>query len=407
VSTNLHKIYFPRSRALLHYPHLTLKAREGVLSPNTRSQGLPWERVLAFFTTLVFLCLFSTACATTAPDLSSRIVIDGVTDDFSSDEDLFIKTPLSDSQELDDDSWWGEYNDVKQIKVTWDNTYLYVAVDACCWDNNVILFIDIYDDYGIQNMLDLNTWKRAFKFYGTNPDFFLATWDTNSNPKFFKMREGFSVTADEVTIRDSATFNTGNLSGGMEGAIPWELLYYDSLHTIQAYPRIKMLAVITTGADNLGGPDVMPNNLSGMPSDGKSMAVLDNYAEICVDSTGDGEPDMGISPKERVTFYKIPPFEEIPLDVINVEFPDGKVFAPCKSEEITFVLETNRVSLFNTEIYDIEGKFVSNATLINGQNWKWDGKDKNGNLVPFGIYIIRFVADSKEVSHNEAISVIK
>lgn len=378
----------------------------------TRFQALPnsiedWERVLAFFTTLVFLCLFSTAFATTANDLSDRVIIDGVTDDFTSDEELFIKTPLSESQELDDDSWWGEYNDVKQIKVTWDNTYLYVAVDACCWDNNVVLFIDIYDDYGIQNMLDLNTWKRAFKFYGTNPDFFLATWDTNSNPKFFKMREGFSVTADEVTIRDSATFNTGNLSGGMEGAIPWELLYYDSLHTIQAYPKIKMLAVITTGADNLGGPDVAPDNLGGMPSDGKSIAVLDNYAEITIDGNGDGLPDIGVSPKDSLSFFKTPPFEAIPLDVNKVIFPDGKVFAPSKEETITFKLETNRISTFNVEIYNVTGKHICDAVSSGDQEWKWNGKEKNGNLVPFGIYILRIVSDSKEVSHNEAIVVIK
>ncbi|MCD6102174.1 MAG: hypothetical protein J7J77_03890 [Candidatus Cloacimonetes bacterium] len=388
---NLHKTYPTRSPESLSFP---------------RSQGPPWERV--FFSSIFLLVIsLSTAFATTAVDLSSRIVIDGVTDDFTSDEELFIKTPLSESQELDDDSWWGEYNDVKQIKVTWDNTYLYVAVDACCWDNNVILFIDIYDDYGIQNMLDLNTWKRAFKFYGTNPDFFLATWDTNSNPKFFKMREGSSITADEVTIRDSATFNTGNLNGGMEGAIPWETLYYDSLHTTQNYPKIKMLAVITTGADNLSGPDVAPDNLGGMPSNGNSMAVLDNYAEITIDGDGDGLPDIDISPKDSLSFFKTPPFKAISLNVNKVIFPNGKVFAPNKGEIIKCKLVTNRITTFNVEIYSVTGEHICNAVLFGEQEWQWDGRDGSNKLVPFGIYILRFVSDSGEISHNEAVVVIK
>jgi hypothetical protein len=362
---------------------------------------------------LFFLILFAfSLCslhATTGDDLSDRIIIDGFSDDFADNERLLIKTPLAESQELDDDSWWGEYNDVKQIDLTWDLTYLYVAIDACCWDNNVIYYLDVYPSYGIRDMLDLNTWMRAFKFYGTNPDFFLATWDTNDNPQFWKMREGSSLQADEVSVNDYSAYNTGNLGRAMEAAIPWEVIYYDSLHTMKDFPNLKMLAVITTGSDNLGGPDVIPNNLGGMPSDGISTAVLDNYVEICVDSTGDGSPDIGISPKERVHFYKIPPFEEIPLSVRKVLFPDGKVFAPSKGEKLTFQIDPNRISAFNVEIYDARGDFIGNAEQLDlvTQEWEWDGRDKNGNDVPFGIYILRVVSDSQEVSHNEAISVIK
>ena len=32
---------------------------------------------------------------------------------------------------------------------------------------------------------------------------------------------------------------------------------------------------------------------------------------------------------------------------------------------------------------------------------------KNGNIVPFGVYILRFIADSGEVSHKEAVVAIK
>ncbi len=351
--------------------------------------------------------------AETAENLSDRIIIDGYSQDFTVDEALFIKEPLDSCQELNDDSWWGEYNDVKQLKLTWDANNLYVAIDACCWDNNVVFFLDIYEDYGIQNMLDINTWMRAFKFYRTNPDFFLATWDTNDNPQFWKMEEGSNLQANEVTTEDFSAYNTGNLGRAMEAAIPWEIIYYDSTHSMQNFPFLKMLAVITTGNDNLGGPDVIPNNLGGMPTDGKSMAILDNYIKICVDSSGDGEPDMNISPKERVEFYKTPPFEEVPLSIKKVQFPSGKVFAPDVSETIDFVMETNRATAFIVQIFDVQGKFIDKAVMVQeNQNppeqiWQWDGRNKQGQVVPFGIYILRFVADSKEVSHNEAISVIK
>ncbi|RLC49075.1 MAG: hypothetical protein DRZ79_06460, partial [Candidatus Cloacimonadota bacterium] len=148
--------------------------------------------------------------AETSADLSSRIVIDGNSSDFTQDENILVDS-LGNLLELPNDSRWGEYNDVRQIKVTWDENNLYVAVDACSWDNNVMLFLDIYDDYGVWDMQELNTWKRAFKFYNLNPDFFLATWDTNNNPQFWKMREGSSLQADEVTIEDFSTFDTGNL----------------------------------------------------------------------------------------------------------------------------------------------------------------------------------------------------
>ena len=40
-------------------------------------------------------------------------------------------------------------------------------------------------------------------------------------------------------------------------------------------------------------------------------------------------------------------------------------------------------------------------------HWKWNGRDEGGSLVPFGIYILYFIADSGEVSHKEAIILIK
>ena len=131
-------------------------------------------------------CILYLSCliAETSADLSDRIIIDGYSNDFTADEEV-----VNDIHESSSDSYWGEYNDVKGIKVTWDNTFLYIAVDACSWDNNVILFIDVYDYYGIEDMSKVNAWQRSFNFYNINPDNFLGTWDTNDSPQFWKVQE--------------------------------------------------------------------------------------------------------------------------------------------------------------------------------------------------------------------------
>ena len=40
-------------------------------------------------------------------------------------------------------------------------------------------------------------------------------------------------------------------------------------------------------------------------------------------------------------------------------------------------------------------------------SWSWDGKMRNGEYAPFGIYILHFVAESGELSHKESLVFIK
>ena len=360
---------------------------------------------------LLIFFSYSLLFAVTGHDLSNRIAIDGYSLDFTVDEYILgdtLSNCVDASLEPNNDSKWGNYNDVRQIKVTWDDSYLYVAVDACSWGNNVMLFIDVYDDYGIEDMSELNTWKRSFKFYNTNPDFFLATWDTNTDPQFWKIREGASTLADEESIEDFSSLNTGKLDRAMEAKIPWTTLYPEdsSQRTMQNYPAIKVLAVITSGSDYKSGPDVAPDNLAGMPSNADQSVILDNYAKIVIDEDGDGLPDIGIEPLNRISFFKRPPFNPVPLKILSVDFPNGKTFSPYR-EDITFSLTSNRVSIFYVQIFDMHGKYISNAEKVADQSWKWNGYDKSGKMVPFGVYILRFISDSNEVSHKEAVVVIK
>ena len=352
---------------------------------------------------IIALSSISVCFAVTGTDLSNRIIIDGFSDDFTIDEEILIDS-IGNLLESPADSYWGEYNDVKQIKVTWDASYLYLAVDACSWENNVMLFIDIYDDYGIKDMSEVNAWQRSFKFYNFSPDFLVGTWDTNDIPQFWKVQEGGTMQVEQIpTIETSATFDTGNLAGAMEIKIAWGILKPNN----RSIQHIKLLSVITSGDDYSSGPDCAPDNLGGMANDTGQKVVLDNYAEIIIDADEDGNPDMNIEPQMRTTFYKKPPFEAIPLLIYNVIFEYGKTFAPSIEGEINFELVSNRASEFTVEIFDVNGKFINDAENTEPLSWKWNGKNENGNFVPFGIYILRFIADSGEVSHKEAVVVIK
>ena len=102
--------------------------------------------------------------------------------------------------------------------------------------------------------------------------------------------------ADLLTsVETVSTYDTGNLLGSMEMRIPWDVLYFDDLHSIQEYPRIKMVAVITSGDDQSSGPDCAPDNLGGMANSSGQMVILDNYVEILIDANNDGIWDPGES----------------------------------------------------------------------------------------------------------------
>lgn len=349
----------------------------------------------------------------TGSDIYDRFILDGISDEFTEDE-YVLRDSAGVSLESETDSYWGEYNDLRQIKVTWDDTNLYIAVDACAWDNNVILYLDIYDDYGLEDQTELNTWKRNFKFYNFNPDFFLATWDTNTDPQFWMIREGQSKNADEINSEDFAGFNTGQLGRSMEAVISFEDLYYSEWRSMRNFPSIKVIALIVAGDDNTSGPDCAPDNLGGMAQDAGENVIIDNYAEILIDSNGDGYPDTdNIKPWERVTYLETPPVKGTALDITRIVFPDGKGFNRKKEEYISIRFYTNRLTPYFVDIFNMEGKKVGSAVEISSNDtekyydYQWYGLDQSGNPVPYGIYIARVFSDSGEITRNEAFAVLR
>ena len=93
------------------------------------------------------IIFFSIVYCVTGIDFSDRIIIDGLSDEYTLDE-FVLSDSVGNLLESPADSYWGEYNDIKQIKVTWDLNNLYIALDACSWDNNVLLyFLTKFCDY--------------------------------------------------------------------------------------------------------------------------------------------------------------------------------------------------------------------------------------------------------------------
>ena len=65
---------------------------------------------------------------------------------------------------------------------------------------------------------------------------------------------------------------------------------------------------------------------------------------------------------------------------------------------IDFILE---------EIFDLNGEFVDfSDDEIQTLSWSWDGRNQRGEIVPFGVYILYFIANSGEISQKETVVVV-
>jgi len=263
------------------------------------------------------------ACAITAPNLQSRIVIDGSTSDWQADECVFGTNADGSPQEASNDSKLGPNLDIHQIRVTWDRANLYIAGEGIIWGNNMVIAIDASPALGLTSMGTLNSWRRNVTYPAGQfePEVFCATWDGNTSPRLELLTPANSVD-DRVagpTFTAAATFLQGESGHAMEFRIPWTTVFAysggvvrrdtvlagvpDSLFFLPPFTAIRIAGFVTGGADGTGGPDVAPNNALGCSMDLNATLSVDNFATIIVDQDGDGLPDMGVSPSSRVVFH--------------------------------------------------------------------------------------------------------
>ena len=328
--------------------------------------------------------------ATTAQDLSTRIVIDGDASDFDFDE--WIIDGSTTFVEKPGDSRWGLDNDVRAVALTWDEARLYVAVSAVTANSTLMLFFDTGCG-GVNDLKTAGLFRRNIEFGGIIPNLLVARdglgrVDCNSPFDLYDPDRYESVRAS---------------SGVLELAIPWELVgdfvVDDQGVVVPASGRLLGVVVVVTGGVGTGAGDAAPDPSVVLENDSTRVAILNNYLRIPLDANGDGRLDVGVSPRAVAT-AAIASTEQtrqrLPVHVTIEE----KVFSPEAGETLRF-----RVSLdppdyglpvfLTARVYSSNGHLVRNlfdnlqVGLSSGSfPDEWDGRDNHGGIVPGGVYIL-------------------
>lgn len=360
-------------------------------------------RLLAFFITFfISISLFAKSEA----DKSSKIFIDGKTSDFDAESDQVILAPhLSGrNKESEADSRWGSYIDINTIKITWDTDYLYIATDGILNGNNTIMYLDTGLGLGVSSAGGFSAWKRRLLFENIKPNYFLATWDNNYYPQFYKINSASSVSEKTAEISARSSFNS-TVKGSMEAKIPWDTLYSLGVGRVASGATLKILGVIV-GGDDTSAPDSAPNTTSYLPSDSDEYANIDNYIILPVDSDNDGYADLGKSIRTIASIA----VDTTSLKYQNLEIRelkvDNRAFTPNDDNindelEIYYFLTKN--ATVSTRIYNISGDLIytyqKSVDLTAGyQMIQWNGYNNNRIKANPGLYLIHIEAMSSGVT---------
>jgi hypothetical protein len=193
------------------------------------------------------------------------------------------------------DSQWTSANEIDALYVTWDSTYLYVALDGIESGNSWLIYFDT-DPGGPDGQNDLTAidiWERGaiFTAAGFRADFqygcyqHQGPYDGDSFWRIVSAASAVSLSDSILSAFDSHHLN-GDL-GGSELAIPWNVLFGLGDNAVPAGASISIVASLCWDPepDGVLGGDSAPNNISAI------LPVIDNVHTFTVDSDGDGVPD--------------------------------------------------------------------------------------------------------------------
>ncbi|MBT4291568.1 hypothetical protein HOD41_02660 [bacterium] len=295
------------------------------------------------------------------------------------------------------DSEWSASNEIDNLHVSWDDTYLYFAVDGVVNNNSWLVYIDV-DPGSLNGQADLtaiDSWERgaSFSAVGFLPDFqygcyqHQSTWDGDGMWQLLSPTTTLDVSSSIISAFDSQHLN--GAGSGSEVAVPWETLYDLGPGAVPANAQISIVASICWDPEpdgSLGG-DSAPSNIASV------LPIVDNCWTITVDANGDGLPDNG--------------------DLSAVPAISGlKVFAPFPnpfnpSTTISFDIPTDgrtEVIIFNPRGEKVAILF--NDNLIAGRhNVVWHGIDSKGKPVSAGTYFCSVSHSGQSV--NRLLTMVK
>ncbi|RKZ30237.1 hypothetical protein DRQ36_06205 [bacterium] len=246
----------------------------------------------------------------------------------------------------DDDSEWGLDNEIYDLYMFWDATYLYFGIhgvkETSRYVNSWLLYLDS-DWGGLNGQSDLtaiDNWDRNAQFTGGFlADIQYGSWGAGDGDVW-----DILTATTSVQITDGVIVNTDLTADrpGSEIAISWDAIYGLGEGFVPAGAEIAVCASFAgqNDDDDLGG-DCCPDQISSL------FPVLDNFHNQLIDGNGDGLPD---------DFFDIIGVEELsptrPEDIAISAYPN-----PFNSA-VTISVGASHASPANVEIFDINGRII-------------------------------------------------
>lgn len=227
---------------------------------------------------------------------------------------------------------WGEANVITNLYVTWDEDYLYIALQGWEADNKLSLQIDVDPDAGTGALTTTNWVNTGLSYLEYNDMGWLASTsltatafgmdymlssegfynnilritydgllvDTNEVEVLFDEGNGATPRASEVDMVVLADGTACPLKG-FEARIPWSELYagtrFGTIQTGETVPRgaaLRMFANLHNNVPNdvYSSSDSLPEQTGVDSSYLDGLLITDTYVDITVDGDNDGLPDV-------------------------------------------------------------------------------------------------------------------
>ncbi len=178
----------------------------------------------------------------TEPPTVGVITLDG---DFSDWESYSYTTIVDDP---DDDSKWGQNNDVNWLGIAADEQYLYIGAQYKASNNGFIVYISIDGDNTGATDMNFGGWPRAIKFDDKNVQYFVATWEYG-DPQLWQVVDG-----ETKTKKDNPNWEI--YKEQIEG---YEIKIPLSVFGLESGNKIYFVGCIV-GGDGASSGDTAPDN---------------------------------------------------------------------------------------------------------------------------------------------------